>query len=1038
MSTKTLRKRIALVAVASLGFGLVSTVPASAGNVTAVTTASITGTGTTVVGTNGGSGRAITATVSTRGATVSLATLSLTVTGTGGTTGAATDYKVILTSESIAATYTKFSSKTAAYSGTNVTTAAFAAVTLDGLTGAGAAFAADGDVTQGTPDTIPATTTPTTYYLHIATGGVAAGTAFDDTAHVKITLTVQRTVGDAVTATLDNASTNIAGRVNNQVTITPTGDFGTHTPSSSTPPVFRVAAAITSQPTDSAAQPTLTTATSAPEASFVYADATDPGTTAYASFTSTEGTSSVPTSVNYSGLPLEAISGSDANLARLTFTPTLVGTYTIVVWNETSTSGTPALSGSESYKTFTVNVTSGISSMTLTPVNALAPISEDSSPANGDIGFYGSLIKVKLLDASGNPAALAAGEIVSIDPSGTGDVQVVNTSSEVASTAGAAYSLTAADFTNGVAYVNISNIVAEVVTVVATSGSVSATTTIEFVAYDTNGTVAPTALTTGWVANTAPAYTTGTVSAINYTMTAGTGMTATEYGPVRVYDESGYVTGQIAAAYDMAVLAAGTFTISASDPVAGGVFYEISTDATDATAVKASQTTIITTAARAVNATNSSVTPASAKVATAGSVALIALIKDQFGVAYASGRVTLSIAGRNAAQATQTGTTTSTGQVSFTVTDTALASSLLTTDTITLSAFDESGTPITETATIIWSTTAVNTVVMTAEDEDSTVAGTVTTDIAAGATGATGASSTVTATVKDAAGNLMAGVPVVFTVTGLTGAEVHTTKVTVYTGTNGIATSLVSSYAAGKATVTATAGGKSDSDSVYFKQKTATEVRTIAAVVSGRVITATATDRYGNAVEGVSLQASIDGNGFFGTGTNIASANTDKNGQVKFLLLEGNAAVKVTVTTSTALYGQTADAAAKVGTGIAATAVSAAVAGDALVNQKGLGAALAPAGINSVDVTVAADTATADAATNAADAAAEATDAANAATDAANAAAEAADAATAAAQDAADAVAALSTQVSEMVDALKKQITALTNLVIKIQKKVKA
>jgi hypothetical protein len=79
-----------------------------------------------------------------------------------------------------------------------------------------------------------------------------------------------------------------------------------------------------------------------------------------------------------------------------------------------------------------------------------------------------------------------------------------------------------------------------------------------------------------------------------------------------------------------------------------------------------------------------------------------------------------------------------------------------------------------------------------------------------------------------------------------------------------------------------------------------------------------------------------------------------------------------------------------------------------------------------------------DAAQAAGDAAAEATDAANAATDAANAAAEAADAATAAAQDAADAVAALSTSVSAMIDALKKQITALTNLVIKIQKKVKA
>ena len=86
----------------------------------------------------------------------------------------------------------------------------------------------------------------------------------------------------------------------------------------------------------------------------------------------------------------------------------------------------------------------------------------------------------------------------------------------------------------------------------------------------------------------------------------------------------------------------------------------------------------------------------------------------------------------------------------------------------------------------------------------------------------------------------------------------------------------------------------------------------------------------------------------------------------------------------------------------------------------------------------AASTAVAEAAQTAADAAAEATDAANAATDAANAAAEAADAATAAAQDAADAVAALSAQVASLISGLKAQLTALTNLVIKIQKKVKA
>ena len=54
-------------------------------------------------------------------------------------------------------------------------------------------------------------------------------------------------------------------------------------------------------------------------------------------------------------------------------------------------------------------------------------------------------------------------------------------------------------------------------------------------------------------------------------------------------------------------------------------------------------------------------------------------------------------------------------------------------------------------------------------------------------------------------------------------------------------------------------------------------------------------------------------------------------------------------------------------------------------------------------------------------------------------------AATAAAQDAADAVAALSVQVSEQIEmlkaqneALRKQLVALTNLIVKIQKKVKA
>jgi hypothetical protein len=83
-----------------------------------------------------------------------------------------------------------------------------------------------------------------------------------------------------------------------------------------------------------------------------------------------------------------------------------------------------------------------------------------------------------------------------------------------------------------------------------------------------------------------------------------------------------------------------------------------------------------------------------------------------------------------------------------------------------------------------------------------------------------------------------------------------------------------------------------------------------------------------------------------------------------------------------------------------------------------------------------------DAATTAAsaaqDAANEATEAANAATDAANAAAEAADAATAAAQDAQAAVADLAAQVATLMAGIKAQITRLTNLIVKIQKKVNA
>jgi hypothetical protein len=143
------------------------------------------------------------------------------------------------------------------------------------------------------------------------------------------------------------------------------------------------------------------------------------------------------------------------------------------------------------------------------------------------------------------------------------------------------------------------------------------------------------------------------------------------------------------------------------------------------------------------------------------------------------------------------------------------------------------------------------------------------------------------------------------------------------------------------------------------------------------------------------------------------------------------------ITSSANLTGLVADPSVATTSGVKTYTVFMPLAAGPVSISATLGASVAVA-IQDTVVTTSATVVSDGVAQAAVDAAAEATDAANAATDAANAAAEAADAATAAAQDAADAVAALSTQVSEMVDALKKQITALTNLVIKIQKKVRA
>jgi trimeric autotransporter adhesin len=291
-------------------------------------------------------------------------------------------------------------------------------------------------------------------------------------------------------------------------------------------------------------------------------------------------------------------------------------------------------------------------------------------------------------------------------------------------------------------------------------------------------------------------------------------------------------------------------------------------------------------------------------------------------------------------------------------------------------------------------------------------------------------------------------------------------------------------WTATSGTVTSTAAAWVDNRKNTDNSNTAGRFITVTSAATGTAngagvpVTVAVTDRYGNPVSGVDLNVVASGVGSFMGGNITQSFKTDASGSYTFLantsVSEGGVA-KFTATTGTAGSFDSAAgyvAADEVDTTLAAgnstasasiTFAAGASAADIAQAAADAAAEAIDAGNNAYDAANAAGEA-ADAATAAAEqagedataaataageaavaaaeaaqeAAAEATDAANAATDAANASAEAADAATAAAQDAADAVAALSTQVSEMITALKKQITALTNLVIKIQKKVKA
>ena len=299
-----------------------------------------------------------------------------------------------------------------------------------------------------------------------------------------------------------------------------------------------------------------------------------------------------------------------------------------------------------------------------------------------------------------------------------------------------------------------------------------------------------------------------------------------------------------------------------------------------------------------------------------------------------------------------------------------------------------------------------------------------------------------------------AGVPAngaAVTITAGTGGHVLSdsglplSSITKAVGATGYVSFIGFATAPGAIKFTITSGTVSTEMAMWVAEPTGTAARTIA--ISGAStgvsngdgvpMTVTVKDRYGNLVGNVGITAAASGVGSFMGGSTQQSYTTDATGTYSFLATSA-AAAGGSGTFNVSINTANSDATSLAGY-YGSTAVDSTVAAGVSSASK---VVTFTAGKSASTVAAEAATAAAEAAS---DAAAEAIDAANAATDAANLAAEAADAATVAAEearDAADAATAaveeLATQVATLMAALKAQITTLANTVAKIAKKVKA
>ena len=754
-------------------------------------------------------------------------------------------------------------------------------------------------------------------------------------------------------------------------------------------------------------------------------------------------------------------------------TPDFAGTYSVLVSTNNAAISVaaatlPIYTSGDAVKTY--SFTTGISPTSVT----LSAVTGADTTGSGT--GTGRLMKATL----NTGAVLATSETITLTTNQTTSLMgVINQTNGTTGGGLATLVLGASNFVAGAAYFKLADSAAAATTTVITatgsgllSSSVTSTissTTVLLAAaasitvnnglsaYDGTG-VAVTRPGSGHVGGSSGATFTDTASTTATSHTYGLATATLTAGVTRmaVTDTSGDITGIVGVVYYTYVstpVTNGVGSVSFTATLAAGESFTATISSSTASA------SITVTGATAAAATNT-IAPATTIRQLHGATTLLsAVLKDQFGAVMVNQAVTVATTGRNVLASAANGVTDATGSTTYSRTDAGTAATVSTADVVTIT----SGGIAASAVTINYAATSAASSIACLTGNESDTANSVTyrdIDAFSLAGVSTGAASLCTVTIKDVNGSILTGIPVTVT-TASAGAAVKSTSATLYTGSVGTVAPSVYGWTAGTKTFTITAGTVTKTVTVNYRQGGATgsdnptEVRTIASVVSGNSIIISAKDRFGNPVSGVPLFASRTGNGLFGGGSNTNGQTTDVNGSAEFIFNAGSTASVVTITAGSltsaiVAYGQTSSAAGALCIGVDCTsaAFTAATVGTSTTAETGVGASLSPAGVGVVTASVAAtvaDTSAADNASAATDAASEATDAANAATDAANAAAEAADAATAAAQDASDAVAALSVQVASLIADLKAQIsaqaaaiTALTNLIIKIQKKVKA